>query len=227
MAGFTFEYIGNFKLENGKLVNQNTFDNKTGSMKHRLQSNTRNILILNKKQIVELKLENTSKWLTAYKTSEHLTSYKINIASFYNAVGGPEIALNILEETYKSEPEDTKLLFELSYSYNALKRYNDAKKILLTAIQKHPKDELFYKELSFTYMNTDDLEMSERTYDKFIEKAETKRYQVEMAYNLAYSFFAKKNKKKFEKWSKIVLDNSKGDSVFAKNIVLMKNELNK
>ncbi|RZN83243.1 MAG: hypothetical protein EVB11_05895 [Winogradskyella sp.] len=226
-AGFTFEYVGNFKIENQRLINLDTSTVRTSSMKHRLQSNTRNLHVFTDNEIEELGLEPTSKWIETYKWNAETPKYKVDIASFYNAVGGSKIALPILEGLYSNGSKDKKLLFELSYAYNALKDYSNARDILLKSIKEYPDDELFYKELSYAYIYLEELSKSEKTYTDYIKNTKERRYQAEMAYNLTYSFFANKNIEKFNEWASITSKIPKANQVFSKNIELMKKELEK
>lgn len=227
MAGFTFEYVGDFKIENNKFINLNPEKTRTNSIKQRLQGNTRNVQILTDKQVEKLELGSTSKWIEVYKRNENSEKYKIDIASFYNGVGGSEIALNILKEIYNEKSKDKKLLFELSFAHNALGNFEDSKTVLKNAINQHPDYELYYKELLYAEMNLKNIEQAEQTYTEYIKSSTERIYQVEMAYNLTYTFFAAKNKDKFKEWSSIVNDNADKNSVFAKNIKAMQAELDK
>lgn len=76
-------------------------------------------------------------------------------------------------------------------------------------------------------MYTNQLDKAENTYYNYLKKVSSKNHQTEMAYNITYSYFLKKNKTKFEEWKKITTATTNSNSVYFKNIELMTNDFNK
>lgn len=225
VAGPTFEYEGRINA-NGKELEKLVEDPKTkkSSFKYRLGKNTSAVYVLSEPELKQLDLKPEPNWLSIYNSADKI-SYQTALGSMYNANGKPDIALGILTKVYNEDKQNEKLLFELAYSYNALSRYNDAVKVLSAALKVQPTNGLFYKELVYAYTKADKLDEAEKTYKDFIDKAANKGYLYETAYNLAYSYFVKADKKGFEKWATEVEKSNQPQ--FVKNIQAMRQSLEK
>jgi tetratricopeptide (TPR) repeat protein len=225
-AGFTFDYKWKLYVVNGSLELVNTTQNETiGFMKYRLERNTKNVQVLTDEQVKTINLEPVPDWLETYNKNKGTLDYQVNLASFYNGFGDSKAAIEILKEEYKKEKNHEKLLFELGFAYNVLKQFDDAINLMTLAIKTHPKNELFYKEIVYAYMNTEQLELAENSYNDYIKNADKKTYTTETSYNIAYSYYVKKNIEKFNQWAAITKENTESDTIFYKNLELMKKDL--
>lgn len=224
-AGFTFNFEGNLESKEGKLILHK--QDNTSIIKHRLGRNTKNVTVLTDDQVKNLALSKQPDWLSFYKSDPDSLYYQIQLGSYYNSVGGSNRALTILSKAYEKEKKDKDLLFELSFAHNALKQYDKAIPILEKAVKTHNSNELLYKELLYAYMNSNLLDKAEKTYSDYLKKTISKKYQTEMAYNITYSYFIKKDKTKFEEWKKITYATTNNNSVYFKNIELMTNDWDK
>lgn len=216
-AGFTFDYKSKFKIEKNSIKNIQQ-DTTVGSMKYRLQPNTVLVSVLNKKQILDLKLPKYPDWLAIYKKDSTQVEYLKNEGYHYNHVGASNLALRPLLKAYKIEPHFKGLEFELSYAYNALGDFNRAITVLEKAIKNNPDDFYFYRELGFSYKNLNKIEEAEKIYRKGIEISDNDFEKSEMAVNMAQSYFILRNKEKFEEWAELTRKFADKNSKYAQFI---------
>ena len=107
-----------------------------------------------------------------------------------------------LEDGYKQDPRDTKLLFELTYAYNALGRFNDAAKVLETALQDSPKDFFLNREYAYALFHGGNLEAAIKQYLKSVDMCPPNNMseKAEIAFNLAQCYNASKDPKNARAW---------------------------
>ena len=58
-----------------------------------------------------------------------------------------------------------------------------------------------------------------------MKNADKKTYTTETSYNIAYAYYVKKNIEKFNQWAAISKENTESDTIFYKNLELMKKDL--
>ena len=215
-AGFTYQVIGDFKIdENGKYI-ADTSASAESNIKLRLEPNTKDVAIIPNEKVLEMGFPLTPYWLKFYKANENKVQSLIKRGYHFNHVGACNIALINLEEAYKIEPHAKGLEFEMSYAYNHLKEYDKAVAILEKAIENNPKDYFFYRELGFSYSKMEKLDEAEKVYKRGIKMSDDNAQKAEMAINMAQAYTLRKNEKKFKEWAKVVKKYADKDSDFVK-----------
>ncbi len=226
MAGLTLHYEGNFIIdENGKFVVQKLMDN--GAYKVRLEANNVNVAIIPASRYSELNITDPPDWLHNYKTTSDSIGRMVRWGYFYNHWGESAKALTFLEKAYQLDPGYKGIAFELSYAYNALEQFDKAIPVLEKAIAANPEECLLYKELSFTQIFLNQLDKAGESCHKGIKHCEDKKMKAEIAYNLAYTYFIKKDKTNFDSWASETKKWADPGERFSNNIALMEKEINK
>ena len=222
-AGLTFDLAGFMKIDAiGKFI-PGKLD--TFSMKYRLEPNNVKIALIPESKFDELGLLPVPDWLEIYKTTNDSVGRMVRWGYFYNHWGESAKALAYLEKAYKLNPGYKNAEFELAFAYNALERFNDAIMVLEKAIVRTPKECLLYKELSYAQIHIEQLEKASESCTKGIRSCDDKKMKAEIAYNLTYSYFSKKDKANFEVWARETKKWADAESIFSKNIALMEKDL--
>ncbi len=198
-AGLTLNYEGKFSYAADSKVKTERPDNI--NIKSRLENNNVKVAILPVSLYAELGIVNPPAWLASYKTDTGSVKRLFRWGFLYNGWDQYEKALTYLERAYQIEPKFKGLEVELAFSYNALEQYDKALNILNSALETNKNDWYLYKELSYTQMKLDLPGKAEETAAKGIPLATDSAMKAEMAYNMAYTFFSKKNKDKFRFWA--------------------------
>lgn len=224
-AGFTFHLEGKIKNVDGVLK----IDNETEklSLKVRLENNWQKVALLNESQLKMLSLPKTPEWLTFYKQNDGSVENLIIIGYHFNHIGQSLKAIEFLEKAYKMNPHKEKLEFELGFAYNATEQYNKAKDILELALKQDENNYMFYRELGYTYLHLNDGNGAEKTYKAGIQKSKSREQSSEMAVNMAYHYFQKRNIKKYEEWRKITLEYTEKGTRYYQYIEQFDEELKK
>lgn len=228
-AGLTLNYEGKFKIDkNGKFNRmESETKNKVGFVKARLQPNTTAIAEIPESKFKELNIEKTPSWLKSYKTDENSVDRLYRWGYMYNGWNECEKALTFLEKANKIDSKFKGLQTELAFSYNALEKFDKAEVALKKAIEHNPKDCYTYKELAYTYTKLVNFDKVAETYTTMTKICTEQNYIQETAYNLAYSYFEKRDKVKFKKWKTESEKWSKSENQYTKNLIQMETELNK
>lgn len=187
----------------------------------KLMRNTRGLHILNENQKNQLDLPQKPSW---FKQEPRDAQGLLVLGSHLNGAGCSQQALPFLEKVYEKNKKSPELLFELAYSYNALKQYGKSISILKRALKAHPNSGLLYKESIYANVMLLRLDEAERDFAKYIVHADDLRYQTESAYNIAYGFYLKGDRKRFNEWFEITKMSSNGNSPFLENLELIKSE---
>lgn len=229
MAGFTYDLAGFFRIENGNIIidTANQGKNKTHAMKYRLSPHTKLVSLVPSGFSQALGTVHDPEWLKIYSAYSDTLQHNVQWGTKYNAVNECAVALKYLEPAYKTQPHYKGLEFELAYAYNVLHQYDSATMVLEAAIKNNPNNCYFYKELSYAAMHEGQAEKAETVASKGIEICTDKNLKAEIAYNVAYEFFTKKDKEKFTKWASEAKKWTTEDSEFSKNIKKMEAVLNK
>lgn len=227
-AGLTFNYEGEFKINEEGVFNRidNTDSIKTNSLKARLRPDIIGIAEIPENKFNELKIDKTPKWLKFYKEDENSIERLFKWGYMYNGWNECEKALTFLLKAEKINPNFEGLQTEIAFSYNALKEFDKAEIALLKSLKNDPKDCYTLKELAYTYRHMNELKKSAEIYYK-MENCENIVYTQETAYNLAYRYYELQDNKNFSKWSKEVLKWGDKNSIYSKNIEILKNKLKK
>ena len=99
--------------------------------------------------------------------------------------------------------------------------------VLEKAIAGNPEECLLYKELSFAQIFLQQLDKAGESCRNGIKHCEDKKMKAEIAYNLAYTYFTKKDKLNFDNWALETKKWADAGDRFTQNIDKMKMELNK
>lgn len=223
IAGYTFRLGGDFSINADGKYHANTVEDYSAII-YRLESNTVQMSKLSDEKLKELGVKKIPDWLKIYKSEE--TAETLTRKGYHlNHVGASKNAIPVLLKAYKMNAHEKGLEFELSYAYNATGEFQKAVEVLEKALKNNPKDHMFYRELGYSYINLKKPLEAEKTYKKGILVSNDDSQKAEMAYNMAGVYYQSKEKNKFEEWAKQVKKFAKPESQYAKNIILMENEL--
>jgi tetratricopeptide (TPR) repeat protein len=223
-AGLTFEYEGNFRVEDQDkfvLINKND----SSSVKVRLEPNQRRVALIPEEKFKELKIEPVPDWLQYYKTDTASIQRLYRWGFLYNSWGLCSKALTYLEKAQKIDQKFKGLEFELAYSYNCLEQFNKAITVLQSAIKTTPDDCYLYKELSYAEMHIGQLENAAETCNKGISICAERILKAEIAYNLAYQYYKIKDKENFNLWFDKTKKWAEKNDQFMSNLNKMKEDL--
>ena len=224
-AGLTFNYEGNFKIDDaGKFIP--TKNDKNGMIKARLQPNHVAIALIPESKFAELEIASTPDWLALYKTDENSIEKLHRWGYFYNSFGESEKALSYLEQGQKIDPKYPGLAFELAFAYNALHRFKDALTIIEEALKHSPNECHLYKERAYSEIHLGKLDLAKKTYLKAVKLCTDKSILAEMSLNLAYQYFQKREYDTFDYWAKEIEKWVKENDMYSKNLQNMKKALN-
>lgn len=225
-AGLTLNYESHFTISGeGKFIRKAKIDSSMVSYKIRLENNNVTVAWLPSARFDELGLQETPVWLSNYKSYTDTARRLQRWGYYYNDWGMPEKALEYLEPGYKSDPDYKDMAVELAFAYNALKQFDKAIPVLLKAAERKPDDGYIYKELSYAYLSTDNLEAGAKAAENGIRFYKDDRIKAEIAYNVAYHCYVKKDKKNFSRWAGETRKWAKKDSGFLEGIINMDKKL--
>lgn len=226
-AGFTFHIESIFNVKNGQWVAQPK--SETSSVKHRINAETRPVIVLTPGQIRRLGLPAQPKWWSTYQIYENGSVAQLKNTGYHlNAIGLSEQAIEPLEKAYATDPNFDRVAFELGFAYNATRQYDKAVEVLLQAIDTDPDYAAYlYKELGFAYKQLDRLDEADAVYRKGMDKTDDVNIKAEMAVNMAQAYFLVRDKKKFKKWAELTRQYSTKSPTYAQYIDLFEQEWDK
>jgi tetratricopeptide (TPR) repeat protein len=224
-AGLTFNYEGRFRVSNeGKFIYKKQ---QTNPIKVRLEPNQVRVALIPDLKFDELGVEIIPEWLQFYKGDTSSVERLYRWGYLYNSWDMCEKALTYLERGRQINPKFKGLELELSYAYNALNQYDKAISVLKGAIKSDPSNVLLYKELSYAELKLGKLDKAEETCSKVINLCDDKSIKSEMAYNIAYEFYKRKDLDKFQYWSNTVRKWGDNGSPIIKALDSITDDLNK
>lgn len=216
MAGLTLNSEGSFMVnEKNEFIPKK---DKSYSLKMRLQNNNVRVAIIPPLKYRELEISDVPDWLHFYKDYNDTAARLQRWGFYYNDWGMSEKALEYLEPGYKMDPDFKAMAVELGFAYNALEKFDKAVPVLKTAIKLTPDDWYLYKELSYALFNLDRVEEAGEAALKGISYAKQDAIKAEMAYNMAYTYYTKKDKQKFDQWAQETLKWAKKNDKFYNTI---------
>jgi tetratricopeptide (TPR) repeat protein len=226
MAGLTLNYESSFTIgDDGKLIRKPVLDSLMASYKIRLQNNNVKVALIPESKFSELKIAASPEWLANYKTGIGTAKRLQRWGYYYNDWGMSGKALEYLEPGYKMAPDYKGMAVELAFAYNVLEKFEEAIPVLNKAIDLTPDDWYLYKELSYAQLKTDKLDDAGQSAMKGIGYAKETQMKAEMAYNIAYSYFEKKDKESFSKWATETRKWAAKDGQFYKGIENMESKM--
>jgi tetratricopeptide (TPR) repeat protein len=159
---------------------------------------------LTDEQIAVLHLPEKPIWLKLADERQKTPEDLVLLGYQYNKVQRSDLALSILESAYLVKPKAKNLIFELSFAYNSLGRYEKAIDLLKTEIKQDSENHMLYRELGYSLLQLNEFEEAEKVYELGIKMCPNTNQQREMAIDMALTFFAAKDEKRFEKWAAIL-----------------------
>lgn len=222
-AGLTFNYEGRFKVSNEGVFIRQKLD--TISFKVRLRPNNNRLALIPDLKFDELGIKNVPDWLHFYKGDTITVKRLYRLGYWYNCWDMCDKALTYLEEGRQINPKFDGLEFELSYAYNALGHYAKAISVLESAIQSNPNNGLLYKELSYAETKLGHLDKAKETCKKGIKLCKDNTIKCEIAYNMAYEYYKRKDVNNFLVWSKSARKWGGKGSPMIKNLDSMTDDL--
>jgi tetratricopeptide (TPR) repeat protein len=224
-AGLTLHYEGTFKIENsGKFASTKV---ENSMIIKRLSPSRTKVAIIPHEKFKELQISERPDWLKIYIRDSTSVERQYKLGFCYNAWDECKTALVYLEKVQKIEPKYKGLENELAYSYNALGNFEKASTILESAIKTNPEDCYLLKELSFAQIQLKKIDKAEETCKKAIVVCTDKQMKSEIAYNLIFQYYERKDKIKFGKLAEEIRKfATNGDRVLV-NLTKMEAELSK
>jgi len=203
VIGFTFAFQNELAVDSfanwGMKNNSQYFIIKTA-----LNSRTPGVHVLTTNEVVMLNLPDKPLWLKMYNNNEKTAEQLVLLAYHYNKVHKSNLALPILENAYSLNPKAKNLIFELSFAYNSLGEYEKAIEILKSELKQDIKNYMLYRELGYAYIQLNNFEDAESVYEQGMKICGSDTQKREMAIDMAQTFFAIKDEKRFEKWAAIL-----------------------
>jgi tetratricopeptide (TPR) repeat protein len=190
----------------------------------RLQGNPLIVAWIPMDKVKEMQEQEMPDWLKSYKADTTSTAWLFRKGVTYNAGNDMPKAFYYLDQVKKIDPKYPGLEFEYIYAYNALKQYDKAVAMIENALITQPNNGDLYKELVFAQVNSNQMNKAEETYKKGIEHSSI-NVKTEMAFNILYTYFAKKNKEKFNFWANDIQTWLSATSPRAKDLTKMKEML--
>jgi tetratricopeptide (TPR) repeat protein len=198
-AGLTFNYEGTFTISpNGTFIPKKI---DSASFKYRLTPNQVKVAIIPETKFKELQISEKPEWLKYYETDTTSIERLYRWGFLYNSWDECTKALTYLEKAEKINPQFEGLNTELAYAYNALEQYQKAIDILNATANSNTMGWYFYKELSYAEMNLGQLDKASDACKKGIEATNDKQMKSEIAYNIAYQYYKRKEKDNFKYWA--------------------------
>lgn len=228
-AGLTLQYKGNFVISaNGIFVQKTVIDTgKIASVKIRLQPSNWKVAIFPPSRYQDLHITGTPDWLKFYQTDTSSVGSLYHYGFLYNAWDESRRALSYLERAQAVDSNYKGLEFELGYAHNALEQYDKALPVLERALQSAPNDCYLYKELSYAQMHLGQLDEAVVSCQKGITYCSDKAMKAEIAFNLCYQYYLRKDKDKFVAWANEVTKWATTGDRFSSNVEKMKADLAK
>jgi tetratricopeptide (TPR) repeat protein len=224
-AGLTLQHEGSFTINpDGKFIPSRLDSN---IHKIRLQPGDLKVALIPEGHFKELQVEAIPGWLQIYKKDAESPKGFFRTGFLYNQWNEPAKALSFLEKLYKIQPDYEGLIVEMAFSYNASGQFDKAIALLESVIPAHQTDCYYYKELSFAYMQKDQLEKASTVSKEALQKCEQVTMKGEMAYNLTYSYYLKKDKKNFKYWAEEVKKWAAKDPRLGDSLTRMEAEMDK
>ena len=197
-AGLTLNYEGSFTISPQGTYIPKKMDSV--SLKYRLEPDNARVAFVPESRYKELQITTTPEWLKFYKEDTGTVQHLFRWGYLYNSWGEYSKAFTFLEKAQKIDPEYKGLKLELAFTYNALEQYGKAEAVMESAIQTNPDECLFYRELSFAQMHINELEKAAKTYGISLTKCTDDGVKSEIAYNLTYQYYKRKDADGFRKW---------------------------
>ena len=197
-AGLTLFYEGTFTVASTGTFIPVKLDST--SLRARLEPNNVRVAFIPESRYKELRIAAVPEWLKFYKEDTGTVQRLFRWGYFYNSWGEYGKAFTFLEKAQKIDPEYKGLELELAFTYNALEQYGKAEAVMESAIQTNPDECLFYRELSFAQMHINELEKAAKTYGISLSKCTDDGVKSEIAYNLTYQYYKRKDADGFRKW---------------------------
>jgi tetratricopeptide (TPR) repeat protein len=203
IVGFTFTFYSELYIDsfsNWKLQpnSQHYIVNST------LDRKTPPIYLVKDEQIAALHLPEKPLWLKLVDERQKTPEDLMLLGYQYNKVQKSDLALPFLESAYSLKPKAKNLVFELSFAYNSVGKYEKAIDLLKTELKKDRKNHMLYRELGYSLLQLNEFEEAEKVYELGLKMCPNTNQQREMAIDMAQTFFAIKDEKRFEKWAAIL-----------------------
>ena len=92
----------------------------------------------------------------------------------------------------------------MSFAYNSLGEYETAIALLKSELKQDAKYYMLYRELGYALLQLNEFEEAEKVYELGMKMCPNTTQQREMAIDMAQTFFAIKDERRFEKWAAIL-----------------------
>ena len=198
-AGISMHQGGLLKIKNGVFISRKNPQNQVRIERLHDYGLVKVAWIPNDK-VKEMQEDIEPSWLKFYKTDTTSIHYLFQMGFSYNGGNQIDKALYYLDRVKKADPNYKGLTFEYIFAYNATKQYDKAETLIKDELKKTPKSGNLYKELVFAQVNAGKMQQAEDSYKEAIIFCDID-VKTEMAFNITYTYFAQKNKEKFNSWA--------------------------
>lgn len=197
--GLTFRMEGAFMLKDDTLFNR--VYGKDIDPRPNLGSSLDSVALIPYDKFTELKISTFPAWYEKKDSVENKNVFVLYTEGLVHNRRGEYLKAKIpLEQAYRTNPDYKNLRLQLAITYNALKMYKKAIDPLQIAIKLEPKAYRLYEELAHAQLQLGKIPEAEKSAGQGIKRCKINPPRAQMALNLAYHFYAKKNKRKLEKW---------------------------
>lgn len=201
-AGLTFNYEGRFTISaDNKFIAERPLATENTSMKVRLEPNQVRVAHIPESHFAELGIPAIPDWLQAYKTDTNSVQRLYRWGFLYNLWDESEKAMTYLRRARDINVKHPGVEFELGFAFNALGQYDSAITILHSALATTPNEYLLYKELSFAQLQLKQLDSGALSARRGIALSDDSAFKAEMAYNVAYEYYKRKDRPNFSQWA--------------------------
>jgi tetratricopeptide (TPR) repeat protein len=202
--GFIFNLEGFFKTNGG-----NTFT----LVKRKIDEATRQrymlkpgpkplIAHIDPEHNVELDIYPRPSWFAMYNDYADTAAHCVDWAKAYNGIKDSEMAVDILQQPYKTAPHTPGLEVELAHAYNELKRYAEAAKVCETGLLNDVGQAPLYKELGIAQLGKGRVDEALSTFNSGIQLCDPSQNdeKSQMAMYTAIAYQNKGSKDGYKQW---------------------------
>jgi len=197
-AGYSYRYLGNLKVANGKLNFYPADPNS--SLIARWENLDLKVAVLSPSRVKEFKLAPEPEFLKDYQTDKLDTDYLMDKLSAQNGAGYPQLALPKLEKLQKEGYRSATIYFELAFAYNALNQFSKAEAAVDEAEKNGFRDELLIKEMHYALLHQNKVLPAAEYLEKNFKNFKSKSYKSESILNQLITFDNNKDLKNTQKW---------------------------
>lgn len=226
-AGFTFQYEGRLKIQDGNISRvQPPEEANNSEIKLRMSPDDgRKFALLPTSQFEALKIKAIPQWRPAYNYDSTKATTLYQLGFIYNGGQRPDKGLYYLKKARALDPKLKGLATEMAFSYNALKQFDSAEVILEKEILANPGDAYTVKEYIYTATHNGHMQKATDAFNTIVQLKPDFQYAEEALANILHAYFLKKDKENFNEWYQIYHKYSSSNKEIREMIEAMNQQL--